>query len=234
MIEIGTFRPDRTRRPLTFLQRQIVRSFHRLYYKSWQRGRKGPSPATLSVHWFGHQMIKCPFDLWTYQEIITEYRPDVVIETGTFRGGTALFIASLMELLGHGRVITIDVEAYDGRPLHARIAYVLGSSTAPETLAQLKQMIGAQDRCLVILDSDHSERHVARELRLYRDFVQPGGYLIVEDSNVNGHPVMRRHGPGPMEAIGAFLAEDDRFQPDAEMERFLLTMNPRGYLRRIR
>jgi cephalosporin hydroxylase len=234
MIEVGSFRPVTTRRALNPVQRVIARAFHRLYYRAWQRGTKGPSPATLSLHWFGHQMIKCPLDLWIYQEIIVETRPDVVIETGTFRGGTTLFIAMLLDALGHGRVVTIDPHAYDGRPAHPRIRYLAGSSTAPETLAELHRDIRQDERSLVILDSDHSERHVATELRLYRDFVPPGSYLIVEDSNVNGHPVMRRHGPGPMEAIRAFLAQDDRFEADATKERFLLTMNPNGYLRRIR
>jgi cephalosporin hydroxylase len=234
MIEVGSFRPVTTRRPLNPVQRAIARAFHRLYFRAWQRGTKGPSPATLSLHWFGHQMIKCPLDLWIYQEIIVETRPDIVIETGTFRGGTTLFIAMLLDALGHGRVVTIDPEAYDGRPLHPRIRYLRGSSTAPETLAELRGDIRPDERSLVILDSDHAERHVAAELRLYRDFVPPGSYLIVEDSNVNGHPVMRRHGPGPMEATRAFLAEDDRFEADAARERFLLTMNPNGYLRRIK
>jgi cephalosporin hydroxylase len=233
-IEVGAFRPATGRRRLNLYQRLVVTQFTRLIFKLWQRGGKGASPSTLSLHWFGYQLIKCPFDLWTYQELLVEQRPDVVIEAGTFRGGSALFLAMLMDHLGHGRVITIDPHDYDGRPAHPRIEYFRGSSVDTETLTHLRGTIGRDERCMVILDSDHAADHVGRELRVLREFVPVGGYLIVEDGVVNGHPVMRRHGPGPLEAIRAFLAEDPTFEPDLERERFLMTMNPSGYLKRIR
>jgi cephalosporin hydroxylase len=85
---------------------------------------------------------------------------------------------------------------------------------------------------LVILDSDHSREHVLDELRLYAGLVTPGSYLVVEDTNVNGHPVFAEHGPGPMEALEAFLAETDEFEVDATREKFFLTFNPRGFLRK--
>ena len=233
-IALGTFRPNRTRRPLLPYQRFIVRAFHRLYYTAWKRGaRHGRSPGTLSIHWLGHEMIKCPLDLWVYQELLVERRPDWVIETGTYRGGSDLFLASVMDMIGHGRVITIDVEPRAGRPQHPRIQYITGSSTAPEVFAQVPAAVAPGQRCLVILDSDHRQHHVAAELRLYRELVAVDDYLVVEDTNVNGHPVFRKFGPGPMEALQDFLREDPRFQTDLGMERFLLTMNPRGYLRRV-
>jgi len=86
---------------------------------------------------------------------------------------------------------------------------------------------------MVILDSDHSAAHVGAELDAYRGLVSPGCYLIVEDTNVNGHPVVPDHGPGPMEAADAFLAGAPEFVADRERERFMLTLNPRGYLRRV-
>ena len=112
---------------MSIWQRLVARAFHRLYYNSWKRGhRRGPSPATLSLHFLGHQMIKCPFDLWVYQELVVEQQPDWVIECGTFRGGTALYFAVLMDAIGHGGVIAIDTTPYDGRPEHSRIRYVHG------------------------------------------------------------------------------------------------------------
>ena len=87
---------------------------------------------------------------------------------------------------------------------------------------------------MVILDSDHEADHVYQELIAYSPFVQTGDYLIVEDTNINGHPVTRDYGPGPMEALDQFLSENHEFMIDRRCERFLMTMNPRGYLRRAR
>lgn len=232
VITTGAFRPNRQRRTMTWYERMVTWAFTKLFYNCWRKGeRRGTSPATLSLHWFGHQMIKCPTDLWVYQEIVTEMRPDWIVECGTFRGGTSLYLASLLDLLGHGQLVSVDYEHYEGRPQHDRIEYLLGSSTAPAIFRQVKERV-AGGRCLVILDSDHSKDHVLEELQLYSELVHPGDYLIVEDSCVNGNPVFRRHGPGPMEAIHEFLKTNDCFTPDPEMERFLLTHNPSGYLKR--
>jgi cephalosporin hydroxylase len=203
-----------------------VRDFHRLYYKN--RG------TWMSTRWLGHQVAKCPLDVWVYQELIFETKPDVIIETGSWRGGSALYLASLFDLIGSGRVITIDVHVVEGQPEHSRLAYLIGSSTAPEVVQQVKDSIGSDERVMVILDSNHRRDHVIEELRAYAPLVTKGNYLIVEDTNVNGHPVRPRHGPGPMEAVDDFLAESDGlFEIDSGCEKFLLTFNPRGYLRRV-
>lgn len=183
--------------------------------------------------WFGTQALKNPLDLWVYQEILFECRPDAIIETGTFKGGSALFLAHMLDLLGRGVVVTIDLEEIPGRPGHPRIRYLQGSSAAPETVAAVRSLIAPGDRAMVILDSDHSFEHVSRELDLYAEFVSPGGYLIVEDTVVNGHPILPEFGPGPFEAVAAFLRRDDRFQRDATREKFMLTFNPCGFLRRV-
>jgi cephalosporin hydroxylase len=210
-----------TRRP----KRWIVDDFHTLYYKL--------EPQTWgNTKWFGTDTLKCPFDLWTYQEILHEVQPDLIIETGTWGGGSALFLASICDLIDRGRIVTIDIEEKP-RPKHPRITYVLGSSTSPEIVQRVRSMIGAGERVLVILDSDHSRDHVLRELEMYSDLVSPGSYLIVEDSNVNGHPVSPLHGPGPMEALHDFLIKEHRFEIDRTREKFLMTFNPNGYLRKI-
>jgi cephalosporin hydroxylase len=180
----------------------------------------------------GVPCLKCPMDLWAYQEILAEVRPGLIVETGTHLGGSALFLAHMLDLLGAGEVITIDVLENVGRPTHPRIRYVKGSS-ADEGL--VRGLFGArpEEKCLVILDSDHSKEHVARELALLAPFVTVGSYLIVEDSNVNGHPVLPDYGPGPSEAVAEFLAGSRNFIVDTSREKFLMTFNPGGYLKRV-
>lgn len=208
---------------VAFSQGDIVNLFHVLYYESrvWT-----------NTHWFGHQILKCPLDMWIYQEMLWSLRPDVIVECGTFRGGSALYYAHLFDLIGHGEIITIDVLEQPDRPQHQRITYMNGSSTDPDMVAQVTRMIGDGKKVLVVLDSDHARDHVLGEMRAWKDVVTPGSYMIVEDSNVNGHPARPDHGPGPMEAIDAFMQENNEFQIDLSKEKFFMTQNPRGYLRK--
>jgi cephalosporin hydroxylase len=166
-----------------------------------------------------------------YQELLVTTRPDVVIESGTYEGGSALYFATIMELLGDGELITIDVEPQPVRPQHPRISYLTGSSTDLEIFAEVKRRVGNR-RVMVVLDSDHTADHVSRELVMYSELVQPGDYIIVEDTNVNGHPTFPEFGPGPMEAVVQFLAAHTEFEVDRSCERFLMTLHPNGYLRR--
>ncbi|MEI7861072.1 MAG: CmcI family methyltransferase [Planctomycetota bacterium] len=188
---------------------------------------------TLSIGWLGHEAQKCPLDLWVYQELLVETAPDLIIECGTRRGGSSLFLASVCELLGSGSVVTIDVSAEKGQPVHPRLHYLHGSSVSPEVLAEVRKMAERADRVMVILDSDHSRDHVLAELRSYSGLVTAGCYLVVEDTLVNGHPFWPDFGPGPMEAVEDFLSEHAGFVVDQACERFLLTLNPRGFLRRV-
>jgi len=204
----------------------VADAYHRLYYDSrvW-----------MDITWLGTRIQKLPLDLWIYQEILHEDRPDVIVETGTMHGGSALFLASMCELLDQGRVVTIDVTADPERPPHPRITYLEGrSSVDPGLLEDLRRTLHPRDRVMVILDSDHSRSHVLAELRAYAPLVTPGQHLIVEDTNVNGHPVLPEFGPGPMEALGDFLAERDDFAIDDRCERLFVTFNPRGFLLRTR
>ena len=159
-------------------------------------------------------MLKCPLDLWSYQEILHEVRPELIIETGTYQGGSALFLASICDLLGEGEVLTIDVDRREGRPRHPRITYLTGSSTSNAILRQVRRRAKGASRVLVILDSGHAKDHVLAELDAYAPLVTPGSYLIVEDTNLNGHPVDSDHGPGPAEAVAEFLEGNDAFVRD--------------------
>ena len=164
---------------------------------------------------------------------MAETRPDVVVETGTYRGGSAHFLASVCDLLGSGEVVSIDIEPLrEDYPEHPRITYLAGrSSTDPDVLAEVRERVEGR-RTLIVLDSDHSQAHVDAELEAYAPLVPVGCYLIVEDSNIGQiRPDLM---PGPLQSIETFLASRSDFVIDREREKFLLTFNPSGYLKRVR
>lgn len=184
------------------------------------------------VSWLGTQASKNPLDLWVYQEIVRETRPDLIVETGTFRGGSALYLASVCDLLDRGEVVSMDIRPVaDDLPSHPRITFLGGrSSTDPAVVAEVGARVEGR-RVMVILDSDHSQRHVEAELAAYAPLVSPGCYLIVEDTGIERlRPDLM---PGPMEAIDTFLPTTNEFEVDAGREKFLVTSNRRGYLRRV-
>lgn len=207
----------------------IVGEFNKLYYNYGVFGGTWKN-----TFWLGTQARKYPTDLWIYQEIIFKLKPDVIIECGTGKGGSALFLASMFDLVGKGKVLTIDIRHDERRPRHKRITYLTGSSTSDKIVEKVRSLVKKDDKIMVILDSDHHKGHVLRELKIYGKLVTKGSYLIVEDTNLNGHPVEVAFGPGPMEAVEEFLGESKDFVVDREKEKLYLTANPRGYLRRVR
>ncbi len=204
----------------------IPAQFHSLYYSSPERTWK-------NTRWMGCRTMKCPLDLWIYQEIIHELKPDIVIETGVNEGGGAAFLASILDSIGKGKLITVDIELLEGRPIHDRITYIKGSSTEEKVVQQISEMIKGSQVVLVILDSDHNKPHVLKEMEIYNEFVTKGSYMIVEDSNVNGHPILPNWGEGPFEAIQEFLSQNDSFEIEKDREKFYMTFNPNGYLKKI-
>jgi len=206
-------------------EQEIINNFHKLYYHkntTWQNTR-----------WMGIKIQKLPLDLFIYQEILYEIRPDLIIETGTADGGSAYYLAHLCDILGSGKIITIDIVDNNYKPFHPRIEYICASSIDPEVIKYIASKITLDMTILVILDSDHSKDHVLEELKLYSNFVTKDSYLIAEDSNVNGHPVFQTHGSGPYEAIGEFLLTNNNFIIDTSKEKFLMTFNPNGYLKKL-
>ena len=195
----------------------------RMFGKTW-----------VDTTFLGTKLEKCPFDLWVYQEILYEIKPEIIVECGTYRGGSALYLASMCDLLDHGEVITIDILERKNRPQHKRIEYLLGSSTSPEVVAKVKARIQGKSPVLVILDSDHKKEHVLNELNIYGEIVTRGSYLIVEDSNINGHPVKPEFGPGPMEAVNEYMKNNSSYIVDKTKEKYFLTFNPQGYLRKLK
>lgn len=181
--------------------------------------------------WLGRLVCKCPLDLWIYQEILFRTRPDVIVETGTFHGGSALYLASLCDLIGNGRIVTIDLRQWGTKFEHPRIQFLRGSSTAPEVIDQVRAEITDAESVMVILDSDHDKDHVLSELEAYGPMVTEDCYLIVEDTTAG---MMLPGYPGPAEAIEEFLQSNGSFVVDRDCEKFLMTFNPGGYLRRVR
>jgi cephalosporin hydroxylase len=211
-------------------EREIADRFHQLYYDK----RLGPGNHRIweQTRWMGFPVLKTPADLWIYQEILCETKPGLVIETGTYARGTTLFIAQMMDILGKGKIVSIDVQPLSLRAQHNRITYITGSSADATIAESAARHLPPGGSCMVILDSDHSQAHVAKELELFAPLVSVGQYLVVEDSNINGHPVYPSFGPGPYEAIEQFLRQNVSFSPDKSREKFLVSWNPNGYLRR--
>jgi len=209
-----------------FNHKNTIENFHKIYYGDsyphiWEK-----------TFWLGHQTLKCPLDLWIYQEIIHDIKPDIIIETGTWNGGSALFLAAICDIIHKGKIFSIDIEK-SNLPLHNRIQFLTGSSTDIDLINSIKNSIRSDDKVMVILDSDHSKVHVLKELEIYSELVSTNSYLIVEDTNINGYPVLPDWGPGPMEAVNEFLKKHDEFIIDKEKEKFLMTFNPNGYLKKI-
>lgn len=197
------------------MSNQIIHEFNDYYYKSavWNR-----------TTWLGVKCLKYPTDLWIYQELIFEIKPDVIIETGTFKGGTSLFLANICDLIGKGKVISVDVEKHDV-PSHPRITYFIGDSTSKKIETQIKSLIKADDVVMAILDSGHIREHVLEEMSIYGRLVTKGSYLIVEDTNEQG-------GSQALQAVNQFQDENDTFTIDSSREKFLLSANPKGWLRK--
>lgn len=188
-------------------------------------------------NWLGSRCWKLPFDAFVIQEIIYDVRPEYIIETGTGHGGSALFYAGICELLGEGKVITIDIEGKCDNSnefeWEDRIIYLHGSSTNKLVYDKVFELCEGK-RNVVILDSWHSYEHVCKELEIYESLVPVDSYLIVEDTHVSGHPVPWPHGQGPYESVDWFLSTRDNFEREYWTEKHLMTFNPGGYLKRIK
>src|SRR3954449_9509256 len=216
---------------------EIIHRFHNLWYldrraETWK-----------DTSWLGIKLQQSPTDLWVYQEIMTRTKPEVFVEVGVKRGGTTLYLAHLFDLLRgddleRGRVVGVDIDLGLARKHakvteHPRVELIEGDSTDPAVFEQVQQRCEGH-RTMVLLDSDHRAPHVRAELDLYAELVTPGSYLIVNDTNVNGHPAeWKGQGPGPYEAVADFLAHDDRFAVDKACEKHMLTLSPARVMRRV-
>lgn len=188
----------------------------------------------------GVPMLQNPCDNQQMQELLFSLKPDIIIEAGTSSGGSTLFYATLIDQFKPTcKIFTIDIDPHTEAASKYRVwkehvtAYT-GSSTDPIVVDKIKKQIPPGSIVFVTLDSDHSRNHVYNELIIYSQLVTPGSYLVVQDTNVNGHPVIPTFGPGPMEALNDFLKENHNYVSDKSKEKFLLTFYPEGWLKRIK
>jgi cephalosporin hydroxylase len=231
--------PDGREHRLDIYQREGFQALAKLWSRSnWQQ------KLSYELTWLGIPIIQLPEDILMIQELIYKVRPDVIVETGTAHGGTAVFYASMCELLGKGHVISVDVEirkynrlAIQAHPMSHRITLIEGNAIAERVVAQVRQRIQPSDQVMVMLDSNHTYVHVREELRRYGPLVTPGSYLVVFDGVMeiltdapSGSPTWARDNPSM--AVREFLAEDRTFEVDPYYNRLGVTYCPNGFLRR--
>lgn len=197
--------------------------------------------------WLGVPIIQSPTDVLVLQEIVWEGRPQLIVETGVARGGSVVFFSSLLELLGEGEVVGIDIdirphnrETIESHPTSSRVTLIEGSSVDPAVVAQVRARIAPGRRVMVVLDSNHTHDHVLAELEAYAPLVTRGQFLVVADTIVEHIPPQRHRprpwGPGdnPDTALRAYMAKCGRFQEERFVnDKLLLSSSPAGYLRCI-
>lgn len=197
--------------------------------------------------WLGRPIIQYPQDMIAMQEIVWETKPDLIVETGIAHGGSLIYYASLLELIGYGEVLGIDIEirphnrtAIEAHPMFKRISLLEGSSIAADIIKQVRKAAKGK-RTLVVLDSNHSHEHVLAELEVYASLVSLGSYCVVMDTVVEDMPENffpdRPWGKGnnPKTAVWEFLKTHSEFEIDKNIEhKLLITVAPDGYLKRVR
>ncbi len=199
--------------------------------------------------WMGAPIIQMPADVMATQEVIWNTKPDVIIETGVARGGSVLFMASLLQLIGNGTVIGVDIDirshnrdTINKHPMSERVTLIEGPSTSEETLAAVRAEIPEGAKVMVVLDSDHSRDHVLTECRAYGPLVTPGCYMVVADTMI-GHVAQKDSpqnrskswftGNEPLSALNDYMSEADLFEIDPVLNgKLVLSSSPGGYIRR--
>jgi len=185
------------------------------------------------THWMGVPAAKCPMDMWVYQELIHALETDLLVETGTLFGGSALFFAHIFDVLGRGKVLSVDIEMQANLPQHPRIEYIQGSSVSEAVLQRVTEHVSAAKSVTVILDSDHKAEYKLKELSAYAQFVTKENYIIAEDSCFDYYPAWPEYGPGPAHAVQAFVDKNSQFKVDRNPELHLITFAPMAFLKRV-
>lgn len=202
---------------------EILRLANILYFKNGSYA---------NTKWMGIQAAKCPMDMWVYQELIHSLDTELLIETGTLMGGSALFFAHIFDIMGRGKVITVDLVEQDNLPQHPRIEYLIGSSIDSKILEKICQQANQSKSTMVILDSDHKADYKLKELKAYADFVTPLNYIIAEDSSFDYYPAWPEYGPGPATAVRNFMNGNTAFELDRSQEKHLITFAPMAFIRK--
>lgn len=186
------------------------------------------------TYYFGIKTLKNPFDFWVYQELIHQHKPDVIIEIGNNWGGSTLALAHMLDNMQHGRIIGIDIDhskIIEKISQHPRVTLV--ENNAIDALSQVKALIKPAEKVLLIEDSAHTYDNTLAVLELYSPFIKIGDFIIVEDS-ICHHGLDVGPSPGPYEAIESFIKSNNKFEIDRSKESFLITWNPKGFLKKIK
>lgn len=200
--------------------------------------------------WMGRPIIQYPQDMMAMQEIIWNLQPDLIIETGIAHGGSLIYYASLLELIGKGEVLGIDIDirehnksAIENHAMYKRIKMIQGSSIDPDIVARVKQNAEGKETILVVLDSNHTHEHVLAELQMYAPFVSLNSYVVVYDTIVEklpnnylpGHVRPWGIGDNPLTAVNSFIETNQQFEIDKSINnKLLISVAPDGYLKRIK
>lgn len=205
-----------------------------------------PNRLPYEIDWLGIPIIQIPEDLILMQELIFKIQPDVIVETGIAHGGCLIFYASLLELLGKGKVVGIDIEirthnrkVLEKHPLFKRIEMIEGSSISDDVVQGIRKRIPKNAQVLVCLDSDHTKGHILKELELYSQFVKPGAYIVVFDTISSvlaklGAADKKYINNGPKEAVRDFLKKHKDFVIDKNYNKLYISCNLNGYLKRVK
>lgn len=199
----------------------------------------------MNNRWLGMEIWQWPTDLLVMQELIFEQRPKIILETGTAKGGSSIFYASILKLLDGGRVISVDIDhsdelkrAMSEHPFGSMVTLITGDSQSDEIIDKVRDDIGGEKSVLVTLDSHHGYEHVLSELKKYREFVPVGGYLVAMDtickelSVIPGNEAWRED--NPLRAVETFLERTDDFEVDYSRDKLLVGFSPGGFLRRVK
>ena len=199
--------------------------------------------------WMGRPIIQYPQDMIAMQEIIWNIQPDLIIETGIAHGGSLIYYASLLELIGNGEILGIDIDIrahnkmeIEKHAMYKRIKMIQGSSIDKTTIEEVKKYTEGKKNILVVLDSNHTHDHVIKELELYSPFVSLNSYIVVFDTIVEDLPdgyfsQSRPWGIGnnPKTAVHEFLQNNNKFIIDDNIDnKLLISVAPSGYLKRIK
>ncbi|GAB2657620.1 cephalosporin hydroxylase family protein [Flavihumibacter cheonanensis] len=206
------------------------------------------SQYSYNFSWMGRPIIQYPQDMIAMQELIWDIKPDLIIETGIAHGGSLIYYASLLELIGKGDVLGIDIDirahnkaAIEAHPMFKRITMIEGSSIASDTVDKVKAYAAGKQTIMVCLDSNHTHEHVLNELKLYAPFVTKDSYLVVFDTIVEDMPDNYlpgrpwKKGDNPKTAVWDFVKEHPEFEIDHSIDnKLLISVAPEGYLKRVK
>ena len=239
---IEAFKQERAERVASYAHRQDLREAAKVFNTT-----SNQEQYSYNFSWMGRPIIQYPQDMVAMQELIWQIKPDLIIETGIAHGGSLIFYASILELIGKGEVLGIDIDirdhnrqAIEEHSMYKRIEMIQGSAIDESLVAEVAKRVEGTQTVMVCLDSNHTHEHVLRELELYSPFVTEGSYLVVFDTIVEdlpGSPLARPWGKGnnPKTAVWEFLKTTDKFEIDRQIDnKLLISVAPEGYLKRIR